>query len=132
MKMIVRLRAVLLTCVLAAALVPGAALADESTASEAGIGALSALSTLIYGPVKLVYATCGLVFGGIAWGLSGGDNAVMQAVVMPSVLGDYVVTPAHLRAERNLEFFGQDPAYRTTDPSHTAMATEEPLVENDY
>ena len=26
--------------------------------------------------------------------------------------GDYVVTPAHLRGERPLEFIGRDPAYR--------------------
>lgn len=131
--MIVRLRAGLLACVLAVALVPGAVSADDGMANEAGMGALSALSSLIYGPVKIVYATCGLVFGGIAWGLSGGDSAVLNNVVTPAVRGDYVVTPSHLRMERPLEFYGQDPAYRGTDPSRTAMApAEDPLIEDDY
>ena len=129
--MILRLRAGLLACVLAATLAPGVASANQdSLANEAGMGALSALSTLLYGPAKLLYATSGLVFGGIAWGLSGGDAAVMDAVVTPSVRGDYVVTPSHLRMERTLEFFGQDPEYRLS--SQTAMTVDEPLIEDDY
>lgn len=134
MKTIVRLRAGLLACVLAVAVAPAMASADEGMTNEAGIGALSALSSLVYGPVKLVYATCGLLFGGIAWGLSGGDSDVMNRVVTPAVRGDYVVTPSHLRMERRLEFYGQDPAYRSADPSRTAMApAEEPvLIEDDY
>lgn len=132
MKTIERLRAGLLACVLAVAVAPGVASAEESMTNEAGIGALSALSTLIYGPAKLVYATCGLVFGGIAWGLSGGDSDVMARVVTPAVRGDYVVTPSHLRMERRLEFYGQDPAYRTEDASRTAMSADAPLIEDDY
>ena len=132
MKTIVRCRAALLAGVLAVSVVPGAVSAEESMANEAGIGALSAVSTLIYGPAKLVYATCGLLFGGIAWGLSGGDSDVMNRVVTPAVRGDYVVTPSHLRMERRLEFYGQDPAYRP-EASRTAMSENEaPLIEDDY
>lgn len=131
MKTIGRCRAAFLTALLAVALAPGAALAnDESMGNEAGIGALSALSSLIYGPVKLVYATCGLVFGGIAWGLSGGDADVLTAVVTPAVRGDYVVTPSHLRNEKRLEFFGQDPAYRESSAPQTAMSDDDPLIED--
>jgi hypothetical protein len=36
----------------------------------------------------------------------------MPAVVTPAVRGDYVVTPQHIRGERNLEFFGRSPDYR--------------------
>jgi hypothetical protein len=130
-KTIERCRAGILTAVLAVTLVPGAALANDSMSNEAGIGALSALSSLVYGPVKLVYATCGLVFGGIAYGLSGGDSDVLTAVVTPAVRGDYVVTPSHLRNEKRLEFFGQDPAYRQSTPQ-TAMSADEqePLIED--
>ena len=35
----------------------------------------------------------------------------MYAVITPAVRGDYVVTPAHLRGERELEFIGRDPDY---------------------
>ena len=51
-------------------------------------------------------------FGGFAYGLSGGDGDVMRAVVRPAIRGDYVVTPGHLRGERQLEFFGRESAYR--------------------
>lgn len=133
MKRIKGVRAGALACIVALTLAPGvAAASDEGMANEAGIGALSALSTLIYGPAKIVYATCGLLFGGIAWGLSGGDSDVLTAVVTPAVRGDYVVTPSHLRMERSLEFFGQDPAYRQSKASQTAMSKPDPIVEDDF
>jgi hypothetical protein len=80
------------------------------------MGALAALGTLIYGPAKVVYALSGLIFGGLAWGLSGGDSDVLRAVVTPAVRGDYVLTPALLRGERPIEFFGKNPEYRTSSP----------------
>jgi hypothetical protein len=108
-----RLHAAALACILAIALHSGPVRAqDDSMQSEAGTGALAALSTLVYGPTKVAYASLGLVIGGIAWGLSGGDGEVLRAVVTPSVRGDYVVTPGHLRGERELEFFGREPRYR--------------------
>ena len=107
------LKALAFACILAVAIHPGAAgAADDSLEAEAGTGALAALSTLLYGPAKVVYATTGLLIGGLAWGLSGGDGAVMRAVITPSVRGDYVVTPSHLRGETPLEFFGREPQYR--------------------
>ena len=69
----------------------GTALAVLSRA-EAGVGALSAISSLVYGPAKLLYAITGTIIGGMAWGLSGGDGQVLHAVVTPAVRGDYVVT----------------------------------------
>jgi hypothetical protein len=84
----------------------------DSGANEAGLGAASAVASLIYGPVKMVYSLMGIVFGGFAYGLSGGDSNVMHAVVTPAIRGDYVITPSHLRGERPIEFFGRDPGYR--------------------
>ena len=84
----------------------------ESKSSNAGWGSAAALSSLIYGPVKMTYSLLGAVFGGIAWGLSGGDSDVMNAVITPAVRGDYVITPSHLRGERPVEFIGRRPAYR--------------------
>jgi len=116
-----RVRATLFACGMAIAIAPGIARAnDEGLTSEAGVGALAALSTLIYGPTKIVYATLGLVFGGIAWGLSGGDHDVMAAVITPAVRGDYVVTPSHVRMEQTLEFLGREPEYRTTQHAMVA------------
>ena len=102
---------------------------DAGLQNEAGIGALAALSSMVYGPAKLLYASFGLVFGGIAWGLAGGDEAVLTAVITPSVRGDYVVTPAHIRMERGLEFFGRDPAYR---PVQNATFADAAFEEEDY
>jgi len=117
MKVSNRARRALLACVLMIALAPQAARADDSIESEAGLGAAAALCTLLYGPVKVVYALSGLIFGGMAWGLSGGDSDVLRAVVTPAVRGDYVITPALLRGERPLEFFGKDPEYRSEAPA---------------
>ena len=83
----------------------------ETGSSEAGYGALSALTSLIYAPVKITYAIGGGIIGGIAWLVSAGDNEVMHAIVTPAVYGDYVVTPSHLRGERDLEFIGRAPGY---------------------
>ena len=121
MRMSIRARGALLACVVLLALAPRVARADDSMESEAGWGALSAVATLFYSPVKVVYALSGLIFGGAAWGLSGGDSDVLRAVVTPAVRGDYVLTPSLLRGERPIEFFGRDPEYRTT----TAEATPE-------
>ena len=108
-----RVRAAVLACTVLLALAPRVARADDSMESEAGWGALSAVATLFYSPVKVLYATCGLIFGGAAWGLSGGDSDVLRAVVTPAVRGDYVLTPSLIRGERPIEFFGKDPEYRT-------------------
>ncbi len=92
--------------------------AQPSQASEARWKVGSAVATVFYAPAKAVYATLGVVFGGIGWGLSGGDDGVFDAVIGPAVNGDYVVRPAHLRGERSLEFVGRAddaPALATAD-----------------
>ena len=90
----------------------GGEAADMS--KEAGLGAGSAIASLLYAPVKLVYATGGLVVGGLAWAFSGGDSEVASVVLTPSVRGDYVVTPEQLRGKDDIEFFGRKPQYRPT------------------
>ena len=126
MKLSIRARRALLACVLAIALAPQPAQADESTASEAGLGAASAVCSLLYGPVKVLYAFGGLLVGGLAWGLSGGDSDVLHAVITPSVRGDYVITPALLRGERPIQFFGKDPDY-SSDEVAEAPAEADPV-----
>lgn len=106
------LRALALACALGLAFQAAPASAQEGAGSEAGLGVAAALSSLVYGPVKVVYSALGLVFGGMAWALSGGDNDIASAVITPAVRGDYVVTPSHLRGERELEFIGRKPDYR--------------------
>ncbi len=94
------------------AMAPASAMADSLEMSKnAGIGVGSAMATLVYAPVKLCYAIGGLVVGGLAWAFSGGDNSVAKVVLTPSVLGDYVITPDHLRGAQTVEFFGRDLEY---------------------
>jgi hypothetical protein len=84
----------------------------ESSGSNAGWGSAAVISSLVYGPVKMAYSILGVVFGGFAWGLSGGDSEVMTAVISPAVRGDYVITPSHLRGEEPVEFVGRRQDYR--------------------
>ncbi len=79
--------------------------------TSAAVTAASVFSSILYCPLKVAYAGGGLIIGGIAYGLSAGDADVFRAVATPAVYGDYLVTPAHLRGERKLEFLGRDPAY---------------------
>ena len=110
-----RLRAALLACLLLCSLLATPALADSnSRGSDAGAGTLAVLSSIVYGPAKMLYAAGGLIFGGFAWALSGGDSAVMDAVITPSVRGDWVVTPDVIRGERSIEFVGREPNYSAT------------------
>jgi len=84
----------------------------EDGASEAGMGTASAIASLVYGPAKIGYSLLGVVFGGIAWGLSGGDTEVLNAVVSPAIRGDYVITPDHIRGDQTVEFVGRRQDYR--------------------
>lgn len=107
----------------AVVLFAGPAAAEETVAREGGWGALAAVGTLLYSPAKVLYAGCGLIFGGIAWGLSGGDSDVLEAVITPAVRGDYVLVPAHVRGERRVEFFGRDPRYDRMDVAAEPRST---------
>jgi hypothetical protein len=127
----VRRSALLSALILALAAAPTAAWADSDLPNEGGIGAVAALSTLLYGPVKLTYATLGLLVGGAAWGLSGGDQQVLAAVVNPALRGDYVVTPEHIRMERGLEFYGRDPQSRGVQQAAVAPP-DAALESSDY
>jgi len=102
----------------AIALAPAAAVAESdgaNMAKEAGIGMGTAVASLIYAPIKLVYAFGGLIVGGLAWGFSGGDSNVASVVLTPSLRGDYVVTREQLTGKQEIEFFGRRPEYRTDD-----------------
>lgn len=96
-------------------LAPLSAFAEEPASSpeSAGMGAASMLVTLLYGPVKLVYATTGGIVGGLAYGLTGGNADVAVPILESAIYGDYYVTPDQLRGEKSLEFVGRsssDPA----------------------
>jgi hypothetical protein len=126
---------VLLALMCAVCIASAPATAAEGTAKEiskrGGLGFSSALLTLVYAPVKVVYATGGLLVGGLAYGFSGGDREVARVVFTPSLLGDYVVTPAHLSRQEPLEFFGRDPAYDPQEVNVAAGPERAPEADSD-
>ncbi|GJL52698.1 MAG: hypothetical protein NPIRA01_39250 [Nitrospirales bacterium] len=103
-----------LTVILFAAMImlhPGAVFAqeDESPSGEAGLGIGSGLLTLVYFPVKVVYAVLGGVVGGFTYALTGGDLETAKTVWEPSFHGTYVITPAHLKGDEAVRFYGVSP-----------------------
>jgi hypothetical protein len=74
--------------------------------SDAGIGTACVLVNVLYVPAKLVYATLGGLTGGFAYLLTGLNYGVAERIWTPSLGGNYVVTPAHLRNEETLYFSG--------------------------
>jgi hypothetical protein len=93
---------------------PLPAVADEAPERNImlhyGLGVGSALATLVYGPVKVMYATLGTITGGFAYLLTGGRLDVPREIIQPAVRGDYVVTPEHLTFNQPLLFVGKERA----------------------
>jgi hypothetical protein len=106
---------------LSIALSPVAALADDNNAGSMakgiGVGTAAALSSLIYGPIKILYATGGVIVGGLGWAFSGGDAEVAKTVITPAVYGDYVISPSVLTGDDSLEFYGRAPGQESLDVS---------------
>jgi hypothetical protein len=90
---------------------PSIGFAGEKAAEvsrEGGLGAAAAISTLVYGPVKLLYAVGGVVVGSFAWIFTAGDSEVAEKVFVRSLRGTYVITPEILLGEERIEFIGRD------------------------
>ena len=79
---------------------------------EAGIGVAAGLISVFYAPAKVLYAAGGGLVAGLAYVVSAGDMQVVDPILTPALRGDYVITPAHLRGERPLEFIGREPEDR--------------------
>ena len=123
-----------LTGLLAVSLVAAPSLAFASTTAgevsrEGGLGAAAAISSLVYGPVKLLYATGGLIVGACAWAFTAGDSDVAKTVFTRTVRGTYVITPEILLGEQRLEFIGRDIA--ETEAPLAAVASVTPATPSD-
>ena len=112
-------RTTVCACVLVAAMLVAApsAWANKQTgaATEGGLGIAAAVSSLVYGPTKIVYAVGGTVIAGFAWVFSGGDTKVATIVLTRSVRGTYVITPRTLLGKEEIEFVGRSPEYRSRE-----------------
>lgn len=83
--------------------------AEPSPGEELGYGFGSVLASLFYSPAKVTYAGLGLLTGGLGFLLSAGNADVANNIIYPSVRGNYVVTPRHLKGEEPLIFIGAPP-----------------------
>jgi len=92
----------------------------KTVSRESGLGAAAAISSMIYGPVKVLYAVGGLVIGSFAWAFTAGDSEVAEQVFTRSLRGTYVITPGILTGDERLEFIGRD----VHDDEMAPMATE--------
>lgn len=93
---------------------------DIGREGEAGLGVAAGLISIVYAPAKVLYAAGGGLVAGLAYVLSAGDQDVTEPILTPALRGDYVVTPAHLRGERPLEFIGREPeeSAQRGEPGH--------------
>jgi len=103
-------RAALSAFALAGLLAVAPVSAHAADAKNFGVGAVCALSNVVYGPVKLIYALLGGVTAGLGYALTAGDIDVTRTILDTSVNGDYVVEPAHIRGEKSLQFIGSSVA----------------------
>ncbi|MBX3344354.1 MAG: hypothetical protein R3B11_17360 [Nitrospira sp.] len=75
--------------------------------SEAIQGLGSYFLTLPYGGIKMAVAVLGAVAGGMGFIFTGGDKATADKIWGPAMGGHYVITPEHIRGDKDLHFFGQ-------------------------
>lgn len=115
-----RVRAATWLVVLAIGLAPVSASADDNIGEDLGLGLGSVLCSVVYAPVKVVYAVGGLIVGGFGWAFSGGDNTVATSIIDPAVRGDYIITPDILRGRQRLEFYGGEPKDDSSDSGHAS------------
>lgn len=84
--------------------------ADEpAVGEELGYGVGSVLANVVYMPAKITYAGLGLLTGGLGYVLTGGRADVANNIIYPSVKGNYVVTPSHLKGTDPIYFVGAGP-----------------------
>jgi hypothetical protein len=84
--------------------------ADHSTHSRNhswGLHISSGALSILYAPVKIVYAGLGGLFGGFAYALTAGNEQVAQSIWDMSLGGTYWLTPDHLQGDEPIRFKGR-------------------------
>ncbi|MBI3806256.1 MAG: hypothetical protein HY281_01895 [Nitrospirae bacterium] len=74
--------------------------------SSAGMQVAAGASTLLYFPLKAVFAISGGIVGGLAYAFSGGNEQVAKSIWTTSLYGTYIITPDHLQGNRPIRFLG--------------------------
>ena len=101
-----RVRGALPALVIAGLISIQPAMARAADAKHVGVGSACAFSNLLYGPAKLVLVMLGTLTAGLGYAVTAGDTDVARKILDSSVMGDYVIEPAHIMGEKPLEFIG--------------------------
>jgi hypothetical protein len=96
---------------------------DPGLGEEVGYGFGSVLANVFYMPAKVTYAGLGLITGGLGYVLSAGRADVANNIIYPSIRGNYVVTPSHLKGTEPIYFVGAPPPETGTGPRAETPAT---------
>jgi hypothetical protein len=80
--------------------------ASQGTASGAGMQATAAVATILYFPLKAVFALCGGIVGGLTYAFTAGNESAAKSVWETSMYGTYVITPEHLAGDKPVRFLG--------------------------
>ncbi len=74
--------------------------------SSLGLRVASGALSILYTPVKVVYAGLGGIIGGLAYVMTAGNGQVAQNIWDVSLKGNYWVKPSHLEGDEPLLFQG--------------------------
>ena len=94
---------------------------EGGSATSAGMQAASAVSTILYFPLKVAFAIGGGIVGGLAYAFSGGNEQAAKSIWDTSLRGTYLITPDHLQGDRPIRFLG---VADSNDASTSASAPE--------
>ena len=79
---------------------------EGGTPASAGMLAAAGLSTLLYFPLKAVFAISGGIVGGLTYVFTAGDEQAAKKVWNTTLYGTYIITPDHLQGNRPIRFLG--------------------------
>jgi len=96
---------------------PSSTSTEGGTASSAGMQAASAVSTILYFPLKAAFAIGGGIVGGLAYAFSGGNEQAAKSIWDTSLRGTYYISPDHLQGNRPIRFLGVDDSNDASAPA---------------
>jgi hypothetical protein len=97
-----------------ASVAPPAFAEGDGAFSKFFVGIGAGICTIVYTPLKVAYALTALPMAGLVYMWSVGNTEMTGRVVRSGTLGNFVITPEHLRGKQSLDFVG--PARDGPDP----------------
>lgn len=80
---------------------------EYSYGQQAGWGFAAVGANLLYIPAKVTYVIVACVTGGLVYGLTLGNTRAVDAIFSPALGGTYVLSPAMMRGDEPIFFFGE-------------------------